>query len=58
MSAVEYTKCDACGNFTQGHPADVAWNCPLGWGRLIVEGKSWDLCPECAERAKKAAGVE
>lgn len=60
MSAIEYTKCDGagCGNVTPDDPHDAAWDRTLRWGQLIVGGKAWDLCPECAGKAKKAAGVD
>lgn len=60
MSVVEYTKCDGagCGNVTPDDPCDAAWDCTLRWGQLVVGGKAWDLCPECAEKAMEAAGVE
>ena len=58
MNVIEYTRCDGknCGAFTPYNP-ELAWNEFLGWGSLIVAGVSYDLCPECAKKAMKAAGV-
>lgn len=58
MSAVEYTRCDGCGAVTPDRPGDAAWDCTMRWGQLVAGGKAWDLCPECAAKARQAVGLE
>ena len=58
MSAVEYTRCDGedCGRVTPDEPGFVSED---GWARVTVwpDGE-YDLCPECARKALRAAGIE
>lgn len=60
MSAVEYTRCDGdgCGNVAPDDPERVAHDTMLQWGQLVVGGKYYDLCPECAKKALEAVGLE
>lgn len=59
MSAVEYTRCDGdgCGRVTPDEPGGAFHE--SGWARVTVwpDGE-YDLCPECARKALRAAGIE